>query len=218
MSAPRRFFGRNPPGRLAGTMLRALAAEMSDPGRYSRGKQYARDGAVVDIAIEPGLARGQVQGTRFDPYVAMLYVQPLPEDDLARARDSAVATALLIPSRSEIAAECTCPDGDTSGAGALCKHALATMLVLADEVTIEPDGLLRWRSGIALDAPARVVAAAPTIDVLATALRAPTPLPADPVVTPLVHRWSLDDTLADALDSALTALSGRTRSSNRGSR
>ena len=65
MTAPRRSTGTNPAGRLPAAMLRALAAELSDPGRFSRAKAYAHDGAVIDIVIEPGQVRGLVQGSRY---------------------------------------------------------------------------------------------------------------------------------------------------------
>ena len=68
MTAPRRSVGTNPAGRLPAAMLRALAAELSDPGRFTRAKAYARDGAVIDIEVEPGQARGLVQGSRYEPY------------------------------------------------------------------------------------------------------------------------------------------------------
>ena len=54
VSPPRRSVGTDPAGRLPAAMLRALAAELSDPGRFSRAKAYAHDGAVIDIAIEAG--------------------------------------------------------------------------------------------------------------------------------------------------------------------
>src|SRR5436190_690972 len=112
-------------------MLRALAAEMSDPGRFSRAKAYARDGAVVDIVVEPGEVRGEVQGSRYEPYVATIYAGPAaPGEGLLG----------LIPERNELFASCTCPDAETFG---VCKHALAVLLVLADEITIEPDVLGR---------------------------------------------------------------------------
>ena len=74
---PRRFFGPDPKGRLPATMLRALTAELADPGRFSRAKAYARDDAVTDIQIEPGSVRAVVQGTRPEPYVATVQVRPL---------------------------------------------------------------------------------------------------------------------------------------------
>lgn len=38
MSKPRRPYG-NPPGRLPATMIKVLAAELSDQGRLARGKR-----------------------------------------------------------------------------------------------------------------------------------------------------------------------------------
>ena len=115
-------------------MLRALAAELSDPGRFSRAKAYARDGAVIDIDIEPGEVRGEVQGSRYEPYVATIYVAPAADGE---------GLLGLIPERREVMPTCSCPDAETFG---VCKHALAVLLVLADEVTIEPDLLTHWRA------------------------------------------------------------------------
>lgn len=142
MSRPRQTFGRNQPGRLPATMLRALTAELSDPGRYTRAKSYARDGAVIEIDIQPGTARGLVLGSRREPYEVTVYVDPVDIEDI----DAATVTAslvILVPDRSELALACTCPDAD---GGTMCKHALAVMLVMADEVSVEPDVLTRWRT------------------------------------------------------------------------
>lgn len=123
-------------------MLRALTAELSDPGRYTRAKSYARDGAVIEIDIQPGTARGLVLGSRQEPYEATVYVDPVDPEDI----DAATVTAslvTLVPDRSELALACTCPDAD---GGTMCKHALAVMLVMADEVSMQPDVLTRWRT------------------------------------------------------------------------
>ena len=151
-------------------MLRALAAELSDPGRFSRAKAYARDGAVVDIVIEPGEVRGEIQGSRYEPYVATIYAAPAPIDE---------GLLGLIPERSELMATCSCPDAETFG---VCKHALAVLLVLADELTIEPDLLARWRGGDPGTSP--VATPEPeAIDAVGPLLRASGPLP-DRVVIP----------------------------------
>ena len=84
MSRPRRSLG-NQPGRLVATMLRALAAELSDPGRYARAKAYARDGAVIEIDIRPGVVAGLVLGSRRDPYEVLLVADPAPADEIAAA-------------------------------------------------------------------------------------------------------------------------------------
>jgi hypothetical protein len=178
VTPPRRSFGPNPPGRLAAAMLRALAAELADPGRFTRAKAYARDGAVVDIEIEPGVVRGEVQGSRYDPYVTELHVAAA--DDARGARD----LVELVPDRNEIAAACTCPDAVPSG-GASCKHVLATLLVLADELTIEPDLLTRWRSGgTHAGSPRPEAPTEPDADLLGDLLAARGPLPTPPVLPP----------------------------------
>ena len=180
MTRPRQVIGPNPPGRLPAAMLRALAAELSDPGRFSRAKAYARDGAVIDIDIDAGEVRATIQGSRYEPYVASVYVAP--SDD----HDSLLG---LIPDRDELQATCSCPDDGPYG-GAFCKHALAALLALADEVTIEPEVLARWRTA---DPAAEASAIpgrradraggepdAPVVDVLVTALAAPAPIPEPP--------------------------------------
>lgn len=167
MSAPRRLVTAHAQGRLPAAMLRALAAELSDPGRFSRAKAYARDGAVTDIEIEPGEVHGQVQGSRYEPYVATIFTAPAADGE---------GLLGLIPERGELLLTCSCPDAETFGA---CKHALAVLLVLADEITIEPDLLARWRSGGDEDGPLHPAEPAATVDVLAPLLQAPAPLPED---------------------------------------
>ncbi len=141
MTRPRHAFG-NQPGRLPATLLRALSAELSDPGRYRRAKEYARDGAVIEIDVRNGVVTGQVLGSRRSAYEVMIYADPIDEAELDAAETTSSLVA-LIPERTELAMSCTCPDAD---GGAMCKHALALLMVLADEVSIEPGLLLRWRA------------------------------------------------------------------------
>jgi SWIM zinc finger len=206
VSPPRRVYGTNPPGRLAAAMLRALAAEIADPGRFARAKAYARDGAVVDIVVEPGEVRGSVQGSRFDPYLATVYVEAATDVDGALG---------LLPDRDEVLSMCSCPDDDSYG---WCKHALAVLLVLADEVTIEPAVLGRWRSGRGLGretghGPAPTTDERP--DVLAPWLRAPAKIPDIPVIPPrvpvgmAVGMGAYDTDVAAAVASALAELRAR---------
>ena len=128
MSRPRKPFGASHPGRLPATMVKVLAAEMSDPQRLRRGKQYAHDGSVTDIIIEPGLVTGEVQGSRPTPYIAQIEVTP--GDGM--------------PLRRDITAHCTCPDDDSWDDRA-CKHVVAAMFVLSDELLLEPALLDVWR-------------------------------------------------------------------------
>jgi hypothetical protein len=201
---PRANFGPDPKGRLPATMLRALAAELSDPSRFKRAKAYARDQAVFDIQVDPGVVRGMVQGSRSEPYEAVVRVSPLSPELRASAEAGAASAVQLLPGREDLAVGCTCPDIDAFGT--VCKHALATLLVFADEVSIEPGLLTQWRSGGALEGPsvgsARAAArgwAEPmdpsaaisrparvdthVVDVLAERRRAPVPIPPLPTFT-----------------------------------
>ncbi len=65
MTRPRKPFGSNHPGRLPATMMKVLAAEMTDPSRLRRGKQYANDGSVLDIVIDPLLGLNTNSIARF---------------------------------------------------------------------------------------------------------------------------------------------------------
>ncbi len=136
MTRPRKPFGAQQPGRLPATMMKVLAAEMSDPQRLRRGKQYAKDGSVLDIVVDTGVVTCEVQGSRSTPYIASLEVTP--GDGM--------------PLRRDVHAVCTCPDDDNWDDHA-CKHVIATMFVFADELLIEPELLDVWRGNerIAVD-------------------------------------------------------------------
>jgi hypothetical protein len=128
VSRPRKPFGANHPGRLPATMMKVLAAEMSDPSRLRRGKQYAKDGSVLDIVIDPGTVTCEIQGSRATPYIAVVAVTP----------------GNGMPLRRDVKFTCTCPDNDNWDDHA-CKHVVATMFVLSDEFLLEPELLDVWR-------------------------------------------------------------------------
>jgi hypothetical protein len=128
MSRPRKPFGATHPGRLPATMMKVLAAEMSDPHRLRRGKQYAHDGSVTDIIVEPGIVTCEVQGSRSTPYIVQLEVS---------AGDG-------MPMRRDVSARCSCPD-DGNFANDACKHVVAAMFTLSNELLLEPELLDVWR-------------------------------------------------------------------------
>ena len=128
MTRPRKPFGANHPGRLPATMMKVLAAEMSDPSRLRRGKQYAKDGSVIDIVIDPGTVTCEIQGSRSTPYIAVVAVRP--GDGM--------------PLRRDVQFTCTCPD-DENWDGYACKHVVATMFTFSDELLLEPELLDVWR-------------------------------------------------------------------------
>ncbi|HLV76230.1 MAG TPA: hypothetical protein VKY91_25875, partial [Vulgatibacteraceae bacterium] len=122
MSRPRRPYGGDLPGRLQATMIRVLAAELSDQGRLARGKRYWSEGAVVDIVVGHGAVTAEILGSRPDPYVVTLEAAADPSGHGA------------VPSKRELWIGCTCPDDSGTGAEA-CKHAVAALFTLADEVS-----------------------------------------------------------------------------------
>ncbi|MFZ8997783.1 MAG: SWIM zinc finger family protein [Ilumatobacteraceae bacterium] len=121
MSRPRTPFGPNQPGRLPATMVKVLAAELSDQARLARGKRYRSDGAVVDIECRPGVVTGTVQGSRRQPYEVTIVV----------------GGGSGTPTRRDVRIVCTCPD-DAGVSTPACKHAVAVLLAWSDEVAIEP--------------------------------------------------------------------------------
>jgi len=96
MSKPRKPYGPNPPGRLAATMIKVLAAEMSDSGRLGRGKRYWNENAVIDLVIGHGVVTAEVQGSRSYPYVVTIGATP----------------GEGVPTRRHVRVRCTCPDDD----------------------------------------------------------------------------------------------------------
>jgi len=129
VSRPRKPYG-NAPGRLPATMLKVLAAELSDAGRIGRGKQYWADDAVVDLVVGHGVVTAEIQGSRPQPYVVTIETEP----------------GAGPPSKRDVWVQCTCPDDDGTGVQA-CKHVVAALFALSDEVSIEPELLERWRGG-----------------------------------------------------------------------
>jgi len=129
VTRPRKPFGASHPGRLPATMMKVLAAEMSDPSRLRRGKQYAKDGSVLDIVIDPRTVTCEIQGSRSAPYIAVVVVTP--GDGM--------------PLRRDVTFTCTCPDNDNWDNYA-CKHVVATLFTLSDEFLLEPELLDRWRN------------------------------------------------------------------------
>ena len=136
MSRPRKPYGPNPPGRLLGTMIKVLAAEMSDQGRLARGKRYWADDAVIDIVVGHGAVTAEIQGSRAEPYVVTIEA----------------ASGSGVPGKRDVWAQCTCPD-DTGTGVDLCKHAVAAFFALADEVSIDPELVDRWRRSARRDRP-----------------------------------------------------------------
>jgi uncharacterized Zn finger protein len=134
-------------------------------GRLSRGRSYARSGQVLSFSLGPGLVTAAVQGSRPDPYLVSLWVDPLTDDQWDLVEDrlnsqalfrakllagempheiesvfAACGTPLFPSSFDDLGMECDCPDWSVP-----CKHLAAVCYVLAEAFDEDPFGILEWR-------------------------------------------------------------------------
>jgi uncharacterized Zn finger protein len=149
---------------------------VADSGRLQRGRTYARAGQVRSMAIERGIVRASVQGSRPRPYSVSIEFAPVPEKAWNRivqqlashAKYSAYLLAGEVPHElvdlftaakstffpqkpGDLDFECSCPDwGDP------CKHVAATCYLLAEAFEEDPFALLKWRGMDRADLMGRV--------------------------------------------------------------
>lgn len=114
--------------------------------RIGRGRSYVRNGAVLDLKIEPGEVKALVQGSQSKPYVVIIKIKPVRKDNWIKIKEScqglldslpellegnfpktlsAIFMAKgegLFPSSDEIKLSCSCPDWAN-----MCKHVAATL-------------------------------------------------------------------------------------------
>jgi hypothetical protein len=95
-----------------------------------RGKELWAADAVVDLVVGHGAVTAEVQGSRSQPYVVTIETEP----------------GGGTPRKADLWVQCACPDDAGTGAEA-CKHAVAALFALSDEVAVEPELLDRWRGG-----------------------------------------------------------------------
>jgi len=146
---------------------RFLAAmkEVTDAGRLSRGRSYARTGQVMDLKVEPGRVTSRVQGSALTPYRVSIELAPFSDAEWARAESALAGEALfaaallagemprdveqafaaagltLFPTRPrELRTSCSCPDASNP-----CKHVAATYYILAEAFDEDPFLVLAWR-------------------------------------------------------------------------
>jgi uncharacterized Zn finger protein len=130
--------------------------------RLPRGRAYARNGSVLDLAISTGEVRAVVSGT--EVYEASVRVAPLPPARWKRVRaacagqiatvvellagklSSAVMEVLchrtegLFPATRELTMRCSCPDGAW-----LCKHLAAVLYGIGARLDHAPELLFTLR-------------------------------------------------------------------------
>ena len=128
-----------------------------DPNRLSRGRSYARQGAVGALMIEPGMIRARVSGSHGRYYRVEIAVKTIATDAWERVVDAIAAKAAhaaaladgdldpvivddvaaagvdLLPGPGDIRPHCSCPDWAEP-----CKHAAAVCYLVAAELDRDP--------------------------------------------------------------------------------
>jgi uncharacterized Zn finger protein len=192
-----------------------------DPKRLNRGRNYARQGQVMDIHEQDGEITAKVQGTRPTPYKVRIRVKPLEDAEWERVldvlADQAIFTAQLLAgemppdieeafaaahvslfpaSGRELETDCSCPDWANP-----CKHIAAVYFLLGEAFDDDPFMLFRLRGRTQEQVLAGLRArrgaieeeeAGPDPTALPAEETAPAPLPEDPVVF-----WRLSQSLDD---------------------
>lgn len=133
--------------------------------RLAKGRSYARDGQVVEVAVTPGRIDATVQGGRLKPYQVEVAVTPLAPDvwdavadalagrpllaarmlagDMPAELDELVAAAggSLFPNRMrDVRHKCDCDDWSNP-----CKHTAAVYYVVGEELDRDPSLFLTLR-------------------------------------------------------------------------
>ena len=133
--------------------------------RLTRGRTYARGGAVLTIDVKPGQVSAKVQGSRRTPYSVAIKLSRLDDKQWARALDAiaeqaifaakllagempqtieeafAAAEVPLFPrSAADLATDCSCPDDANP-----CKHIAAVHYLLGERFDEDPFLLFELR-------------------------------------------------------------------------
>ncbi|MBI2088766.1 MAG: SWIM zinc finger family protein, partial [Deltaproteobacteria bacterium] len=133
--------------------------------RLGRGRSYARRGQVLSIAMDKGLVKARVQGSRPKPYgvtikvktlsaadwkklarklshqaifAAKLLAGEMPQDIEGAVKDAGLS---LFPEKlKELDTDCSCPDWSNP-----CKHIAAVYYLLGEEFDRDPFLILKLR-------------------------------------------------------------------------
>lgn len=161
---------------IADKFFRAIAG-LTDRGRVTRGKEYARQDRVLRVTFEADRICGYVKGTQLEPFeVSLELPQRRGEDavNLAAALSESEALSALRAGRisdglfrklvvdpeiEEIECYCSCPDRRV----AACKHAVALALVAGEKISDDPNRLVATR-GLDLGDIEKLVEAATPLD------------------------------------------------------
>lgn len=133
--------------------------------RIGRGRSYVRNGAVLDLQINPGEVRALVQGSQSRPYTVTVSINTLKKniwqtildqcqgvlESLQELLGGSFPKAIgeifthkdsgMFPSPKEIKFNCSCPDW-----AGMCKHVAATLYGIGARVDENPELFFRMRN------------------------------------------------------------------------
>jgi len=133
--------------------------------RMGRGRSYVRNGAVLDLQIDPGEVRALVQGSRSKPYEVAININGLKKsvwraildqcqgmlESLQELLGGSFPKAIgeiftykgsgMFPSPTEIKFSCSCPDW-----AGMCKHVAAALYGIGARLDESPELFFRMRN------------------------------------------------------------------------
>ena len=142
----------------AATRIASMFSRAAESGRLSRGRQYARDGHVVDLDVRNGAIHGKVAGSQNQPFEVLFYLPYRDAEDLGKVYDVMARTAnsmrnvregmfneelfdlLFAETISDVRLSCSCPDPET-----YCKHVLAVADRLSARIDADPTVMFAMR-------------------------------------------------------------------------
>lgn len=172
----------DPVGKLASTLMSVAVAGMADPARFRKGRAYLTEHAVTRLEIDIGRLSATVTGSRPQPYHVEVVVSVMPAIDAPTPAALRLYLNRLTPEPEHMQVRCTCPDPEMP-----CKHVVATLLALSNELTSRPNLLLHWRCESLIERPR------PTVGSRAAGerhLRLAPPLPDSPTRPTPPNRYS----------------------------
>ncbi len=104
-----------------------LAIDAGDPGRMARARRLHRSRAVTGLVVRPRSLESVVYGSLPEPYDVEIDVVGGASLEYESSSD------VTMPAAASLRARCTCADLTE-----VCKHVLATLLALAEEVEAAP--------------------------------------------------------------------------------
>ena len=135
------------------------AQQGTDQGRFSRGRNYADQGNVLDVRAEPGRFTATVAGSQNEPFTTLVI---LPYRDTSTIREALGIMAhnanalaevrngyfsrelldcLFAAEDEKIRFRCDCPDETR-----VCKHSVAAAIKAAELIDADPTLLFRLRN------------------------------------------------------------------------